>query len=39
MNFEVRKTEWMGFGQGTWPDMHIDDDVIVPVKEIRILGY
>jgi len=39
MDFEIWKTEWMGFGSEQWDGMEIDGDVLTAVKEIRILGY
>jgi len=39
MDFGIRKTEWMGFESEQWDGMEIDRDVLMAVKEIRILGY
>jgi hypothetical protein len=39
MDFELRKTEWLGFGEEPWPVLEIGDYKLERVEEIRILGY
>jgi len=39
MDFEVTKMEWLGFGREDWACITVDDEPLVPTKEIRILGY
>jgi len=39
MKFVARKIEWMGMGEGVWPELWIGGEKKDMCREIRLLGY
>jgi len=39
VGFEVRKSEWIGFGTGVWPSLKMGEVMVETAGDIRILGY
>ena len=39
IGFSAIKTSWIGFGVTTWEDLDIDGEILMPVKDLRVLGY
>ena len=39
MGFSKIKTKWIGFGGTTWEDLDIDNEKLMPVEDLRVLGY
>ena len=39
MGFSAIKTKWIGFGGTAWEDLDIGGEILMPVEDLRVLGY